>query len=420
MRPFAGDCAFYDVFDAEEKVCALGVITEGRVVMQRQRVKIAILSFSALMMGAIGISGGLSVIGQRFADAPQTAVQMLISLPSIMMIPFALMMGKLQEFVSKKILVTAGILCYVAGGTAPAFCSSFTAILAFRALLGVGLGALQPLSTMLITEYFHGDERAKVMGQQASASMLGCAAMVLMGGYLADIRWDKVFYVYLLGVGALVLVLLFLPGEKPAGHAAVRSAGKKTGVLTGSFLWWTVLLFVFFIGGQVFSTFISFFIDAHKLGTAAQAGQTVMLFSLGGFTMGVLYARLAAAIKGRTLLAAFAALFLSYMLMAYAPDIRFVYAGCLLCGLAFSAAIPTMMVNVSNAVDADSAPMAISVALCSQNIAQFLSPSAVTPIAAAMGGEINQSALLLGAYIILAMAVAVFVQGLLADRKGSL
>jgi hypothetical protein len=77
-----------------------------------------------------------------------------------------------------------------------------------------------------------------------------------------------------------------------------------------------------------------------------------------------------------------------------------------------------MMVHVTNAVDAASAPMAISVALCSQNIAQFLSPVVVTPAAAAIGGEINQAALLLGAYIILAMAAVVFLRGLLAGRKG--
>ncbi|MDR1205556.1 MAG: MFS transporter, partial [Peptococcaceae bacterium] len=367
--------------------------------MNRLKIKIAVLSFSALMMGAIGISGGLSVIGQRFAGEPQTAIQMLISLPCIVMIPFALAMGKLQEFVSKKVLVVTGILCYLAGGAAPAFCSSFSIILGLRAVLGVGLGILQPLSTVLIAEYFQGDERAKVMGQQASASMLGCAGMVLIGGYLADISWDKVFYVYLLGLGSLICVLLFLPMEKPPGRAAASGggatdgegagvigagsgegagggatagAGKKTGVLTGAFVWWTLMLFMFFISGQVFSTFISFFIDVHRLGTAAQAGQTVMLFSLGGFVMGALYAGLVKITRGQTLTAAFAALFLSYMLMAYAPDITVVYLGCFLCGLAFSAAIPNMMVHVTNAVDAASAPMAISVALCSQNIAQFL------------------------------------------------
>jgi predicted MFS family arabinose efflux permease len=131
-----------------------------------------------------------------------------------------------------------------------------------------------------------------------------------------------------------------------------------------------------------------------------------------------LYAGLVKITRGQTLTAAFAALFLSYMLMAYAPDITVVYLGCFLCGLAFSVAIPNMMVHVTNAVDAASAPMAISVALCSQNIAQFLSPAVVTPAAAAIGGEINQTALLLGAYIILAMAAVVFLRGLLAGRKG--
>jgi predicted MFS family arabinose efflux permease len=214
----------------------------------------------------------------------------------------------------------------------------------------------------------------------------------------------------------LVLVLLLLPGEKPAGSAAAKNAGKKSGVFTGAFVWWILILFMFFISGQVFSTFISFYIDAHRLGTAAQAGQTVMLFSLGGFVMGASYAKLVKATKGQTLTLAFAALFLSYMLMAYAQNITVVYAGCFLCGLSFSAAIPNMMDSVTRAVDANSVPMAISVALCSQNIAQFLSPSVVTPIAGVMGGEINQTALLLGAYMILAMAVIVCAREILSSH----
>ncbi|TEB17887.1 putative niacin/nicotinamide transporter NaiP [Pelotomaculum sp. FP] len=384
---------------------------------EKGKIKLAILSFSILLMGIIGIAGGLSVIGKHFSNLPQTSIQLLISLPCILIIVFSFLVGKVQEYVSKKKLVVFGILCFIIGGTVPAFISSFSVILVLRAILGVGIGIMQPLSSALVVEYFEGDECSKVMGQQVAAQMLGCAVMVLLGGYLAVVGWQAIFYLHLLAVISFIIVLVCLPDTKPIRNTAAEGAPAGKVKLTGAAYGWVITMFLFFISGQIFSVFISFFVASQGLGTPAQAGQTLMFFALGGFLMGLVFGKLTTSAKNLTLSIGLILLGISYLMMAYAPNIAVVYAGSLVCGLAFSIVMPCIIVGASQSVDAFSAPMAISVVLCSQNLAQFVSPYIATPIAIAMGGDVNRSAYIFAAALGLAMGVAAVFWGIAKDRK---
>ena len=387
---------------------------------EKGKIKLAILSFSILLMGIIGIAGGLSVIGNHFSNLPQTSIQLLISLPCILIIVFSLLVGKLQEYVSKKKLVVFGILCFIIGGTVPAFVSSFTAILVLRAILGIGIGIMQPLSSALVVEHFEGDECSKVMGQQVAAQMLGCAVMVLLGGYLAVVGWQAIFYLHLIAIISFIIVLVCLPDTNPMQNTAAEGAPAGKVKLTGAAYGWVITMFLFFISGQIFSVFISFFVASQGLGTPAQAGQTLMFFALGGFFMGLVFGKLTTAAKNLTLSIGLILLGVSYLMMAYAPSIAVVYAGSLVCGFAFSIVMPSIIVGASQSVDAFSAPMAISVVLCSQNLAQFVSPYIATPIAAAMGGDVNQSAYIFAAALGLAMGVAAVFWGIAKNRTQQL
>src|SRR5665647_914225 len=178
------------------------IFIRGVIIMKQGngKIKLAIYSVSILMMGVIGISSGLYVIGQHFSNVSQTSIQLLVALPSVIIIVVTPIIGKLQEIISMKTLIIFGILCFLVGGVVPALLSSFTAILVLRALLGVGVGIVQVLSVALVAAYFYGDERSKVMGQQTSAQMIGAAVMLFVSGYLATAGWNITFYVHLIAI----------------------------------------------------------------------------------------------------------------------------------------------------------------------------------------------------------------------------
>lgn len=389
--------------------------------MKKRSIKIPILGFSILLMGIIGISGGLSVINQHFSNLPQSTIQLLFTFPCIVVIPASLLAGKLQEYISKKMLVVLGILLFLIGGVAPAFFDAFPVIFLLRGLLGFGTGLMQPLGSALVSEYFAGDERSAVMGQQTAAQMLGCAAMVLLGGFLADLGWRLTFYTHLIALIPLVLVLVWLPNEPPArraaGDATNTATSRRKVRLTPALFAWAGITFLFYIGGQVFSTFIAFLVSAHGLGTAAQSGQTVTLFALGGFLMGLIFGRLSRLTGNQTLAAGFLLCAVSLLGMAFAPNIYVIYLCSLLCGMAFSIIMPSLFLGATRSVDAYSVPMGLSVVMCCQNLGMFLSPTVITPLARAAGGEINRTAMLLAAGLLLLMGVCAVIRGVRRGRR---
>ena len=187
------------------------------------KIQIGIYLVSVLMMGVVGIASALSVIGSNFPELSQTDVQTLISIPCIVIIPVTLIVGKLMQVMSKKLLALIGIVLFLVGGVVPAFMTSFLALQVLRGVFGAGVGILQVVSTALVAENFEGAERDRVQGNLQAFQMLGCAIMVFVGGWLATLGWNVVFYVHLIGVISLVVALTCLPNVKPSAQA--KAAG---------------------------------------------------------------------------------------------------------------------------------------------------------------------------------------------------
>jgi len=384
---------------------------------EKGKIKLAIYSFSILMMGIMGIASGLSVIAQHFSDVSQTSIQLLLTLPCIIIIVVNPIIGKLQEYISMKTLVLFGILCFLAGGVVPAFLASFPAILVFRGILGVGVGTVQVLSSALVAAYFEGDERSKVMGQQTAAQMIGCAIMVFVSGYLALAGWNITFYVHLISIISLICVAAFLPHTKPVKAAAAGGGPAEKVQLTGAAIGWTVTMLIFFIGGMTLATYMAFLVTAHNLGTAAQAGQATMIFAIGGFLMGLVYGKLAQAAKNASLAVGLFLGVLAYLMIAFSPNILLVYLGSLIYGFSVTTVVASVMVGTSMSVKPIAVPLAISIVMCGQNLGSFLCPYIMTPIAALMSPDVNMFAFITGAILFGAMGIIALFWGIAKNAK---
>lgn len=74
-----------------------------------------------------------------------------------------------------------------------------------------------PLSTGLLAYYYPPEKQAGLMGLSAAMNQMGGVVATLLAGLLAGIQWNYAFLVYLLGLIAAVMVLLFLPNERLSG-----------------------------------------------------------------------------------------------------------------------------------------------------------------------------------------------------------
>ena len=402
--------------------------------MNKTRIKVGIYGISLLMMGVIGISGALAVIGAHFPNASQTMIQNMISIPCLVVIPVTLVVGKMMDIVSKKNLAIIGILAFLVGGVGPAFVDSLPVILVLRGILGVGVGVAQPVASALVAENFEGAERDKVQGNVTSAQMLGCAVMVFAGGWLANLSWEKVFYVHLVAAVALVLVLMCLPNVKPQKSGAAQKQDEseaaelagldesvpQAGLTVGSWIW-AATMFLLFVGGQIYSVYLAYIVDEKSLGTSAESGNAMAFFAIGGFLLGLVFGKLSEKARNLTLAIGLIGVVVAYLVIAFASSMFFIYLGAFLFGVSLSVCMPCIIVGTAGSVPLAASGMAISITMCGQNLAQFVCPYIVNPLTASLteAGNTNRMAFLIGAVELGIMAVIAILWGVRQNRKAA-
>jgi EmrB/QacA subfamily drug resistance transporter len=119
--------------------------------------------------------------------------------------------GKLADLIGRKPVMLIGIGLFLLGSTLCGFAWSMTSLIVFRALQGLGAGAVQPMGMTIMGDIYTLEERAKVQGYiasvWASASLIGPT----LGGLFADYAsWRWVFFVNLpLGIVAVWMLRRF-------------------------------------------------------------------------------------------------------------------------------------------------------------------------------------------------------------------
>ncbi|MBQ2364223.1 MAG: MFS transporter [Alistipes sp.] len=168
---------------------------------------ISIWSVSAVVsLPGLAISPILEELDTIFPSASKLEVEMLESLPSLMIIPFMLLAGRWSVRHSKIRLLVLGCTIFLIGGIGCTLSRTLTELIVTSTLTGIGAGIIIPLSTGLIVDYFTGNYRVKQLGISSAINNLTLVVATLAVGYLADIEWHLAFIVYLLPAITLILV----------------------------------------------------------------------------------------------------------------------------------------------------------------------------------------------------------------------
>ncbi|MDD4941498.1 MAG: MFS transporter [Candidatus Omnitrophica bacterium] len=188
-------------------------------------VRISILSISLLtVMASAAISPALAKIRQAFPGTDITLIKLVLTLPSLLIIPFSLLGGWLASRMRKKTILLIGLVIYFLAGVGGGFARTIAQLLVIRGIFGIGVGLIIPLSISLIVDFYEKQERAKMMGLSGSVSHFGGVLFLLLSGWLACMSWRYAFGVY--GLSALIMVTVFFwlpepPVKKAAGSAKV-------------------------------------------------------------------------------------------------------------------------------------------------------------------------------------------------------
>lgn len=106
--------------------------------------------------------------------------------------------GRLADLHGRRRLYLIGVAVFVGGSLLSGAAQSMTQLIVFRAVQGLGAGALVPLAMTIIGEIYTVQERPRV--QAASSGLWGVASVAgpLVGGWLTDtLSWRWVFFINL-------------------------------------------------------------------------------------------------------------------------------------------------------------------------------------------------------------------------------
>ena len=123
--------------------------------------------------------------------------------------------GKLSDAFGRRRYYIIGMVIFVGGSALCGQASGMTELIVFRAVQGLGAGAMMPISQAIIGDIFPPTERAKWSGMIMAVFAVATIIGPLIGGWLTDnYSWRWVFYVNLpVGAAALATAIVALPGH---------------------------------------------------------------------------------------------------------------------------------------------------------------------------------------------------------------
>ncbi|MBG0852870.1 DHA2 family efflux MFS transporter permease subunit [Streptomyces spinoverrucosus] len=104
--------------------------------------------------------------------------------------------GLLGDRFGRRLMLIGGLGIFLAGSVVGALAGDVSAVIAARAVMGVGAALVTPLALSVLPSLFGPDERTKAVGVISAASALGLPLGPIVGGWLLDhFWWGSVFLV---------------------------------------------------------------------------------------------------------------------------------------------------------------------------------------------------------------------------------
>lgn len=345
---------------------------------------IGIWSVSALTsLPGLAVSPILGELSTIFPHATELDIQMLTSLPSLLIIPFVLLAGKLAEKRDFIRLLRVGLWLFAASGVLYLFSSRMWQLMAVSALLGIGAGLIIPLSTGLISRYFTGEYRVRQFGYSSAITNMTLVVATAVTGYLAEVHWRLPFAVYLLPLISLVLSAYL---KKDASSVTIKQAAaiippiQSTPVISGKYgihIRHLVQLMLFY--GLVTYVVLAvtfnlpFLMEAHHF-SSGNSGLMISLFFLAIMAPGFMLDSLVKLLGNKTKLYSLLAIAIGLLLIWISPTEWLIVPGCILVGLGYGIIQPLIYDKTVDTAIPQKTTLALAFVMVMNYLAILLSP----------------------------------------------
>lgn len=373
--------------------------------------KIGLMASSFTMMSYFMVNPVLADIAKAYPDASVQAVQMITTLPNLLSLIVALIVGKLTPYFYKRTLIIISKFFFLAGGLFPYFFHQNIGCFLFGAgVIGIGLGIMVTCVAALICDCYSEKESGILLGLQAAFISGGGMVFTWLGGQLGKTYWKNVFLAYLLIVVALVIELVCLPKgnlDQRETEGDGKKEARKQHVPAG--VWFCGITgFFFFMFLTIFNTGISMLMNDRGIGGSQEASYASMCYTFTGLVMGCLAGLLIAKFREYTFVLCCGMACIGMLLIFVSGGLGLAFIGSAFCGGAFAVFNPTGNYFAVQQAGAGNRSICIAVYSSASSLGQAISPICI----GAVFGTLSISQRFLGATLALAVIGGVTVFGL--------
>lgn len=298
----------------------------------------------AFGLNITGISPILGTLNEKYREYGTSTVQLLQTLPYLLLIAGSLLVGWLTTKISKKKITLAGLFIIGICGVAPLLSEHFLVLVISRLLIGFGFGITGPMNTAIIAEFFPPEERASYMGLHVVGMGIGTMFGNLLGGMFAGYGYRYFFLVYLIAFIAMAGIQGMLIETPPANMGNVSDMKLTKMVYLVSFASFAHTLFI-----NAYSTNIGIYIMKHVTENPSFAGVATAVNAAFALLVGMFFAKISGWLKDYTLPFSIFAAAAGYGSILLIPGMPGVYLASALCGVSLSCfmAIGSYLISIS-------------------------------------------------------------------------
>ena len=310
-----------------------------------------------------------------FPTATDLEIQMLTTLPSLLIIPFILLAGFISERIGDIKLLYLGLWLYLISGALYFFCTSMTQLIVVSALLGVGAGIIIPLSTSLVSKFFSGEQRTRQYGYVSALTNITLVVATAVTGYLADIQWRLPFVVYLLPLVSIILVPAIKGSEKSISYKQNNSvAGATAGkvnyrVLVKYMLYYLLITYLV----MVVSIDMPFLLGKYGYDSAV-SGVVTSIFFIAMMLPGLFINRIISVLRGGILMFSLLLIALGLIDVFFNSSLLFIILGCVAAGVGYGIAQPYIYDVTASLASPQKTTYALALLMTMNYVAILISP----------------------------------------------
>lgn len=375
----------------------------------------AIMCLFLISMGFTVVTPAMATLGAHFEGKDVTWISTLPTLFTVIGTAVAgAVMGKKVKY--RTLAIMAGGL-YLIGGCAPALFDNYAGMLVCRAIFGFGLGLMSPLGNALIVGNYKGQKQASLLGYGTLFMNGGGIILQMLGGALADMNWQLVFWGHAFGLVGFVMAFFLPEPETPA--AAPKEEKKEKKEKIGKTVWVIAILFVIFnVLNYPIMLNISTLFVMRDAGTAATAATSLSLYTVSGCVAGLVFGTVFKFAKRWCIALGYLLCGLGALCVYVGTNVVIMTLGLILIGFGFSTIMPAFFAWVGVVTPPSTVAGAISICMAFTNLGAFVSSFWLQFLTAVFGENI-MSGILIEIIVFLAIGIVFLIYSPFKEKKAA-